>query len=68
MNRKLTEKERNFLKELRELMYQYNVLLGTEDDRVSIDLDYDEDSQESVILPNSISSCFDLDDFIEQNS
>lgn len=68
MNRKLTEKERNFLKELRELMYQYNVLLGTEDDRVSIDLDYDEDSQESVILPNSFSSCFDLDDFIEQNS
>lgn len=68
MDRKLTEKEIEFLTELRELMANHNALLSVENDKVCIDVDYDEDSQESILLPHNITTFHDLDDFIEQNS
>lgn len=68
MDRKLTEKEIEFLTELRELMANRNALLSVENDKVCIDVDYDEDSQESILLPHDITTFYDLDDFIEQNS
>lgn len=68
MDRKLTEKEKDFLLELRELMANRNALLSVENDRVCIDVDYDEDTQESILLPYAITTYYDLDELIEQNS
>lgn len=68
MNRKLTDREKAFLHDLRELMANHNALLSVENDKVCIDVDYDEDSQESILLPHNITTFHDLDDFIEQNS
>lgn len=70
MNRKLTEREKAFLHELRELMAEYNAMLSVDNDRVCIDVDYSdcEDPVESIILSEAISTSYDLDDFIEQNS
>lgn len=68
MDRKLTEKEIEFLTELRELMVKHNVLLGAENDRVSIDIDYDEDTEESIVLPFNFNSGYDLDELILKNS
>lgn len=68
MNRKLTDREKAFLLDLRELMANHNALLSVENDKVCIDVDYDEDSQESILLPHDITTFYDLDDFIEQNS
>lgn len=68
MNRKLTENEKDFLLELRELMANHNALLSVENDRICIDVDYDEDTQESILLPYAITTYYDLDELIEQNS
>lgn len=68
MNRKLTEKEKDFLLGLRELMANHNALLSVENDRICIDVDYDEDTQESILLPYAITTYYDLDELIEQNS
>lgn len=68
MDRKLTENEKDFLLELRELMANRNVLLSVENDKVCIDVNYDEDTQESILLPHAITAFYDLDEFIEQNS
>lgn len=68
MNRKLTDREKAFLLDLRELMANHNALLSVENDKVCIDVDYDEDSQESILLPHNITTFHDLDDLIEQNS
>lgn len=68
MDRKLTEKEKDFLLELRELMANRNALLSVENDRVCIDVDYDEDTQESILLPYAITTYYDLDELIKQNS
>lgn len=68
MNRKLTDREKEFLHDLRELMANHNALLSVENDKVCIDVDYDEDTQESILLPHDITTFYDLDDFIEQNS
>lgn len=68
MDRKLTEKEKDFLLELRELMANRNALLSVENDRVCIDVDYDEDTQESILLPHAITTYYDLDELIKQNS
>lgn len=68
MSRKLTEKEIEFLTELRELMAKYNVLLGAEDDKVSIDIDFDEDTEESIVLPAKFNAFYNLDELILKNS
>ncbi len=68
MDRKLTEKEVAFLQELRELMANHNVLLSVENDKVCIDVAYDEDSQESILLPEDITSFYDIDELILKNS
>lgn len=68
MDRKLTENEMAFLLELRELMANHNALLSAENDTVCIDIDYDEDSQESVVLPQKINTYYDLDELILKNS
>lgn len=68
MNRKLTDREKAFLLDLRELMANRNALLSVENDKVCIDVDYDEDTQESILLPHNITTFHDLDDLIEQNS
>lgn len=68
MGRKLTEKEVAFLLELRELMANHNVLLSVENDKVCIDVAYDEDSQESILLPENITSYDDIDELILKNS
>lgn len=68
MNRKLTDREKAFLLDLRELMANHNALLSVENDKVCIDVDYDEDTQESILLPHDITTFYDLDDLIEQNS
>lgn len=69
MDRKLTEKEKDFLLELRELMSKYSVLLYSEDDKVCMEVGYSgEDDREPIVLPLRISVFFDLDEFIEQNS
>ena len=69
MNRKLTEKEKGFLFELRGLMDKYNCMLSTQDDRVFLEIDYSGDEDfEPVALTEPITSFYDLDGFIEQNS
>ncbi|MCD7939305.1 MAG: hypothetical protein LUH50_04095 [Bacteroides intestinalis] len=68
MDRKLTEKEVAFLQELRELMANHNVLLSVANDKVCIDVAYDEDSQESILLSEDITSYGDIDELIIQNS
>ncbi|EKU90314.1 hypothetical protein [Bacteroides oleiciplenus] len=68
MDRKLTEKEVAFLQELRELMANHNALLSVENDKVCIDVAYDEDSQESILLPTDITAFYDLDELILKNS
>lgn len=69
MIRKLTEKEKGFLLELRGLMDKYNCMLSTQDDRVCFEIDYSGDEDfEPVMLTEPITSFYDLDEFIEQNS
>lgn len=68
MDRKLTENEAAFLLDLRELMSKHNALLSAENDKVCIDIDYDEDDQEPIVLPHKINSFCDLDDLILKNS
>lgn len=69
MKRKLTEEERAFLLELRELMAKYSVILSVEDERVCMDVSYsdNEDPVESIILPERLTVFTDLDDFMEQD-
>lgn len=70
MNRKLTDREKAFLHDLRELMAEYNAMLSVDNDRVCIDVEYSdcEDPVEPIVLSEAISTFYDLDDFIEQNS
>jgi hypothetical protein len=70
MERKLTENEKSFLTELRELMAKYSAMLSVEDERISIDVEYsgNEDPVEPIVLPEAINTFLDLDDVIEQNS
>lgn len=70
MDRKLTEKEKEFLLDLRELMAKHSAMLSVEDERISIDVEYSdsEDPKEPIILPEAITTFLDLDDVIEQNS
>lgn len=69
MNRKLTEKEKGFLLELRGLMDKYNCMLSAQDDRVCFEIDYSGDEDfEPVALTEPITTSYDLDEFIEQNS
>jgi len=68
MDRKLTEKEVAFLLDLRELMEKHNALLSAENDAVCIDIDYDEDDQEPIVLPHKINALCDLDELILKNS
>lgn len=68
MDRKLTEKEIEFLTELRELMSRCNVLLGAENDTVSIDIDFDEDTEESIVLPAKYNTFYNIDELIKKNS
>lgn len=69
MKRKLTEKERAFLLELRELMAKYSVILSAEDERVCMDVSYsdNEDPVESIMLPERLTVFTDLEDFMEQD-
>ena len=68
MDRKLTENEAAFLLDLRELMEKHNALLSVENDMGCIDVAYDEDSQESILLPEDITSYGDIDELILKNS
>lgn len=69
MNRNLTEKEKEFLLELRELMDKYNCMLSAREDRVCFEIDYSGDEDfEPVALTEPITDFYDLDEFIEQNS
>lgn len=68
MGRKLTENETAFLTELRELMAKHNAILGAEGDTVCIDIDYDEDTQETIVLPHQFNVFYDLDEVILKNS
>lgn len=70
MERKLTENEKSFLTELRELMAKYSAMLSVEDERISIDVEYsgNEDPVEPIVLSEAINTFLDLDDVIEQNS
>ena len=67
MDRKLTEKEVEFLQELRELIAKRSVVLGVENERVSFDVG-SEDVVEPIVLPEVLTVFYDLDEFIEQNS
>ena len=70
MNRKLTDNEKAFLTELRELIAKYSAMLSIEDERISIDVGYSdsEDPVEPIVLPETINTFLDLEDVIEQNS
>lgn len=70
MKRKLTEKEKAFLLELRELMSKHGAMLYSEDECVCFDVEYSDmdDPVEPVMLPEGITVFYDLDSFIEQNS
>lgn len=68
MDRKLTKNETAFMVELRELMSKHNALLSAENDTVCIDIDYDEDDQEPIVLPHKINAFCDLDELILKNS
>lgn len=67
MDGKLTEKEVEFLQELRELIAKHSVVLGVENERVSFDVG-SEDVVEPIVLPEVLTVFYDLDEFIEQNS
>lgn len=68
MNRKLTEKEMEFLHELRRLMQRSNVWLSVEKDRVRIDVNYSGDEDlEPIVLPDAINTYMDIDDVIEHD-
>lgn len=69
MNRKLTEKEKDFLLELRELMAKHSAMLYSEDDHVCFDVEYSDadDPVEPLMLPDGITVFYDLDEFIEQH-
>lgn len=69
MNRKLTEKEKAFLLDLRGIMEKHGAILSVANNRVCIDLNYSKKKEiESLVLPESISTFYGLDDVIEQNS
>ena len=70
MNRKLTNKETDFLLELRERMAKHSAMLYSEDDHVCFDVEYSDadDPVEPLMLPDGTTAFYDLDDFIEQNS
>lgn len=69
MNRKLTEKEKAFLLDLRGIMEKHGAILSVENDRVCIDVNFSKNEEmESLVLPEPISTFYDLDDVIEQNS
>ncbi|MEL5894137.1 hypothetical protein AAE250_11600 [Bacteroides sp. GD17] len=70
MDRKLTDNEKAFLTELRELMAKYSAMLSVEDERISIDVGYSdsEDPVEPIVLPETINTFLDLEDVIELNS
>ncbi|WP_294613181.1 hypothetical protein [uncultured Bacteroides sp.] len=68
MGRKLTEKEMAFLTELGKLMEKYNAILGAENDTVCIDIDWDEDTQETIVLPHQFNMFYNLDEVILKNS
>lgn len=68
MDRKLTEKETEFLVDLRELMEKYNVILGAENDTVCIDIDFGDDTEETIVLPNKFNVFYHLDELILKNS
>lgn len=68
MDRKLTEKEKAFLLDLRELMEKHGAILSVENDRVCIDLNYSKNKEiESLVLPEPISTFYDLDDMIDKD-
>lgn len=69
MIRKLTEKEKAFLRDLRGIMEKHGAILSVENDRVCIDVNFSKNEEmESLVLPEPISTFYDLDDVIEQNS
>lgn len=68
MDRKLTENETAFLLDLRELMEKHNALLSAENDTVCIDIDWDEDTQETIVLPHQFNMFYNLDEVILKNS
>lgn len=70
MDRKLTEKEKEFLRSFRELMAKYNAIVWTENEHVCFDIEYSDadDPVEPVVLPDGMTVFYDLDEFIEQNS
>ena len=70
MDRKLTDNEKAFLTELRELMAKYSAMLSVEDERISIDVGYSdsEDPVEPIVLPETINTFLDLEDVIVLNS
>lgn len=70
MNRKLTDKEADFLLELRDLMAKHNAIVFAEDGRVCFDVEYSDvdDPLEPVMLPEGLTVYYEIDEFIEQNS
>ena len=70
MDRKLTEKEKGFLLELRELMAKHNAIVFAEDGRVCFDVEYSDvdDPVEPVMLPEGLTVFYEIDKFIKQNS
>ena len=70
MNRKLTDKETDFLLELRDLMAKHNAIVFAEDGRVCFDVEYSDvdDPVEPVMLPEGLTVYYEIDEFIQQNS
>lgn len=70
MNRKLEEKEKEFLQELRELISNYGVIMYAENGRLCFDVDYSgaDDPKEPIVLQDDLIIGLDIDKFIEQNS
>lgn len=70
MDRKLTEKETDFLLGLRELMAKHSVIMYAEDGHVCFEVDYsgEDDPEEPVTLPDDLIMRLDIDEFIEHNS
>lgn len=68
MDRKLTEKERAFLLDLRGIMEKHGALLSVENNRVCIDVNFSKNEEmESLVLPKPISTFYDLDDMIDKD-
>lgn len=68
MDRKLTEKERAFLLDLRGIMVKHGAILSVENSRVCIDVNFSKNEEmESVVLPEPISTFYDLDDMIDKD-